>query len=196
MTLKEFLKSISYILASGFPARIYSIHNHSVVGFIINSKELIPENVYEYKYISMKIEANLIINGGEIVSKTIGIYSTTGNTEITGGTIDADNPLVVNSETTTVKGGTFEGASEAVYVNGTATVTIKGGFFTSDIPNYTVNKIDSVIDSATITITGGTYVNFNPSDNTADGEGTNYVSEGYTVTSEVKEDGTYYTVNS
>lgn len=70
MTLKEFLNSITDLLKQ-YPARIYSIHNHSVVGSIIRSKELIPENVYDYKYISMKIEENSRIRGNKVIVITI-----------------------------------------------------------------------------------------------------------------------------
>lgn len=70
MTLKEFLKSISSLL-EWYPARIYSIKNHSVIGSVINSKELIPENVYEYKYISMKIEENTRIKGSKVIVITV-----------------------------------------------------------------------------------------------------------------------------
>lgn len=55
MTLKEYLESITDFIDNNYRIRIYSIHNHSVVGHILNQKPLIPENVYCYKYISMKI---------------------------------------------------------------------------------------------------------------------------------------------
>ena len=59
---------------------------------------------------------------------------------------------------------------------------------------FTINKYDSS-SSAKITVTGGTFVNFNPADNTADGAGTNYVAEGYTVVSQAQADGDiWYTV--
>ena len=37
-------------------------------------------------------------------------------------------------------------------------------------------------------------MNFDPSNNSAEGAGTNFVADGYTVTSEVKGNDTYYTV--
>lgn len=56
MTLKEYLESITDFIEKNYRIRIYSIRNHSVVGHILNQKPLIPENVYGYRYISMKIE--------------------------------------------------------------------------------------------------------------------------------------------
>ena len=49
--------------------------------------------------------------------------------------------------------------------------------------------------SANVVIYGGTFVNFDPSNNASEGQGTNYVAEGYTVISETKENGDiWYTV--
>lgn len=56
MTLKEFLEKVSNLIKKNYAFRIYSIQNHSVVGTILHQKELIPENVYNYKFISMDIE--------------------------------------------------------------------------------------------------------------------------------------------
>ena len=70
MILKEFLNSISDLL-DRYPARIYSIRNHSVVGSIINSKELIPENVYGYKYLSIKLEENSRMKGKYVIVITV-----------------------------------------------------------------------------------------------------------------------------
>ena len=47
--------------------------------------------------------------------------------------------------------------------------------------------------TAKITVTGGTFENFNPADCAAEGEDTNFVANGYTVTFEGRQD-TWYTV--
>ncbi len=48
--------------------------------------------------------------------------------------------------------------------------------------------------TANIIVKGGTFVNFDPSNNLAEGEGTNFVADGYKVISEVHGEDTWYTV--
>ena len=61
---------------------------------------------------------------------------------------------------------------------------------------YLINCIDANYknDSAKVEIRGGTFVNFNPADNGAEGKGTNFVADGYKVTSEQHGSETWYTV--
>ena len=80
-----------------------------------------------------------------------------------------------------------EASNSAVYTKNGATAEIKGGTFSveteqtfNDVVNKTrflINEHDS--NRGTITITGGTYVDFNPADNLAEGEGTNFLADGY-----------------
>ena len=80
---------------------------------------------------------------------------------------------------------------------------VNGGFFqvTPDVDThdcrYTLNCIDGNYKngSAKIFVKGGTFVNFDPSNNTAEGAGTNFVADGYSVVSERKANGdVWYTV--
>lgn len=48
--------------------------------------------------------------------------------------------------------------------------------------------------TASIIVSGGTFVNFNPANCQAEGDGTNFVKDGYTVTSKGKGEDTLYTV--
>ena len=60
-----------------------------------------------------------------------------------------------------------------------------------------INCIDSAYKAGTakVIIKGGTFINFNPANCKAEGEGTNFVADGYKVTSETKANGdVYYTV--
>ena len=61
---------------------------------------------------------------------------------------------------------------------------------------YTLNCIDKNYKAGTanIIVKGGTYVNFDPSDNGAEGEHTNFVADGYKVVSEAHGADTWYTV--
>ena len=103
-----------------------------------------------------------------------------------------------------INGGSYYGAITAVQVQ-KGSLEINGGFFDmaptckAMVPNYSkyiVNCIDANYKNgtATISIKGGTFVNFDPSAN-PEGEGTSYVAEGYKVVSEAKENGdVWYTV--
>ena len=52
------LKFFNHEIEKGTPIRIYSKQNNSIVGAILDGKEFIPENVYEYKYLSAAFKPN------------------------------------------------------------------------------------------------------------------------------------------
>ncbi len=110
----------------------------------------------------------------------------------------------VNGGRVVINGGHFYGAVTAVQVQ-KGSLEINGGFFDmaptckAQFPHYAkfvVNCPDTPWKNgtATISIKGGTFVNFDPSAN-PEGEGTTYVAEGYKVVSAEQENGeTWYTV--
>lgn len=110
----------------------------------------------------------------------------------------------IRGGTVVIEGGCFYGAPTAVQVE-KGTLVINGGFFdlaptckeaVPEYAKYVVNCIDAAYknDSAQISIMGGTFVNFDPS-NDPEGTGTSYVADGYTVTSEKQANGDiWYTV--
>lgn len=87
----------------------------------------------------------------------------------------------------TIENGTFKGNVSAIYViEGSA--TINGGTFsikqldpTNKDYRFTLNCFDAnrKNGTATITVKGGTFNQFDPSNNLAEGENTNFVAEGY-----------------
>lgn len=100
-----------------------------------------------------------------------------------------------------INGGTYGAGGTAVQVQ-EGTVTINGGHFEAD-PfgepygyGFVLNCIDSAYKNGTakIVVKGGTFVNFDPSNCTAEGEGTNFVAPGYKVVSETHNDDIWYTV--
>ena len=104
----------------------------------------------------------------------------------------------VNGGKVIVNSGNYYGAMTAIQVQ-KGSLEINGGFFDmaptckAAVPHYAkyvVNCIDAAYENgtATISIKGGTFVNFNPSAN-PEGEGTSYVAEGYSVVSEAQENG-------
>ena len=114
----------------------------------------------------------------------------------------------VNGGNVVINGGTFYGAMSAVQVQ-KGTAYINGGFFDlaptikayntpeNAYERYLINCVDASYKNGTavIEIRGGTFVNYDPSNNAAEGEGTNFVADGYTVISEEQTNGDiWYTV--
>ena len=143
-----------------------------------------------WSLISARNGANLTISGN-------GTFKAKAN--------DAMAVDVQSGATLTIKNGTFIGNVDAVYVeNGTA--IIEGGFF--DIQQksngtgeaqyrFMLNCYDANYKNGTakIIVKGGTFVNFNPANNAAEGAGTNFVAEGYSVIKETQANGdVWYTV--
>ena len=95
----------------------------------------------------------------------------------------------------TINGGYYYGGGTAVQVQ-EGELTINGGIFAVEAfgepygYNFLLNCLDSAYKngSAKIIVKGGTFVNFNPADNGAEGEHTNFVADGYTVVSMKDED--------
>ena len=102
----------------------------------------------------------------------------------------------------TIESGTFIGNVHAVYVRD-GELTVNGGHFSvqqkysQEQPDeFVLNCYDANYKARTarITVTGGTFENFDPADCEAEGEDTNFVANGYTVTSEEIGENTWYTV--
>lgn len=156
---------------------------------------------------------------GKVLSNTTSIWDTVeetwsiisvqkdGDLTIIGnGKIDAlENDCyafdVFNGGHLVIENGVFIGNVSAVYVN-EGKAEIKGGEYsikqldpTHNDERFLLNLLDANHEAGTaeIVVTGGTFVKFNPEDNLAEGEGTNFVAEGYASTYN-KSDETY-TVN-
>jgi len=109
--------------------------------------------------------------------------------------------IVGEDITVTVNGGKYYGGGTIFNVE-KGTLIVNDGFFqvapdigTKDY-RYTLNCIDGNYKNGTakIIVKGGTYVNFDPSNNSAEGPGTNFVEDGYKVVSEAHGSDTWYTV--
>ena len=126
---------------------------------------------------------------------------------ITGGYYDGGNGgnnicvYAMDGATVTIQGGTFTVGSDAsragnsvVESNG-GNIVIEGGFFYT---NYNWNGFYYVLNQkndnpGTITVKGGTFVNYDPSQGD-DNLGGSFVADGYSVVSEKHGDDTWYTV--
>ena len=144
-------------------------------------------------------------NPNAIAVKAIG---SNADVTITGGTFDGGsggNNICVaaaNGAKVTIKGGTFTVGGDAngygnsvVYSQG-GNIIIEGGFFQTDYNwrgfYYVLNQQNN--NPGTITVKGGTFVNYDPSKGD-DNNGGNFVASGYKVTSETKANGdVWYTV--
>ena len=133
-----------------------------------------------------------------------------GNLTITGGTFAAkENDCFVidvrDGGYLTIEDGKFIGNVNAVYVE-KGTAMIEGGFFdiqqklSGSTPEAQYKTLLNCNDAnynagkAKIVVKGGTFVNFDPSNN-PEGEGTSFVADGYKVVSETQTNGdVWYTV--
>lgn len=146
-----------------------------------------------------------------IMSVQGGAQLTIVDSKGTGAIVAKENDSYVfdvrDGSTLNIEGGKFVGNISAVYVmQGTA--NIKGGHYSimqlSEPANggderFTLNCLDENYTAnprkANIVVTGGSFVNFNPANNLAEGENTNFVSAGYEIRSTTPVDGKYtYTV--
>lgn len=117
-----------------------------------------------------------------------GDLTVTGNGTVDGKTGDVFAFNVKNGGKLTIQNGTFAGSATAVQVD-KGQATINGGSFSvlpaenTDDERYLLNLIDAngADGSATITVYGGEFEKFNPSDNLAENPKKNFVAEGYKV---------------
>ena len=98
------------------------------------------------------------------------------------------------SNTVTINDGTYISNIVAVYV-WSGNLVINGGHFetTNEDTRYVINTYDQNKDRASITVNGGTFVNFNPAESPC-GEGEITLGEGCIVTEEVHGEDTWYIV--
>lgn len=73
---------------------------------------------------------------------------------------------------------------DLIYASGNAKVEINGGEFKCQTPKWTLNIKDKDRQTASIVVKGGKFHGFNPADCLTEGEGTNFVAEGYKVVEE------------
>ena len=124
-------------------------------------------------------------------------------TVINGGIVDGRGPvageggincyafIVGNDETAgelTITGGTYRGVTSAISITN-GVVNISGGTFQTGHDNegtdygatYLLNCVDAAYKNGTakFNITGGRFIGFNPENNAAEGEGTNFLSDNY-----------------
>lgn len=168
---------------------------------------IIDENA-ELNYISRSVpegeEGNAIqvVNGAQVIINNGSFdggqtpFGGAGNTAIWCKHVDAK--VTINGGTFTI-GGLAEGDTghiDLIYCSA-GTIEIKGGTFKgADDTVWLLNCKDASYKDGTakIIVTGGTFINFNPSNCISEGEATNFVAEDYVVISEIVDEDTIYTV--
>lgn len=145
---------------------------------------------------------NLIGNGSDGA-----IYAENGKVTLTGeglvhGTLGADKysmsvwardaHVVINDGLYTNETDGSERGTDLIYASGNSLIEINGGVFEAATPEWTLNvkDVDYKAGKANIVVKGGSFKNFDPANNNAEGANTNFVALGY---QSVKE-GDYYVV--
>ena len=152
---------------------------------IITPDDMGKNNV---NFCALIVDADTTINAGENGGIDTGVNGGYGINVRKGATV-------------TINGGYYYGGGTAVQVQ-EGTLVINGGTFACE-PfgdpygyNFLINCLDSAYENGTakVIINGGTFVNFDPSNCTAEGAHTNFVADGYKVVSEAHGADTWYTV--
>lgn len=158
----------------------------------LNAKIVTPDGMgnNNTNFCALIVDADTTINANE-------------NGGIDTGTNGGYGINVRNGATLTINGGNYYGGGTAVQVQ-KGTLIINGGTFAVEKYeneaygyNFLLNCVDSAYknDTAKIIVKGGTFVNFNPENCTAEGANTNFVAAGYHVVSAAQANGdVWYTV--
>ena len=157
----------------------------------LEKKIITPDNMGNNgtNFCALIVDADTTINAGENGGIDTGVNGGYGIN-------------VRNGATLTINGGYYYGGGTAVQVQ-KGTLIINGGTFACEPysnPTYGYNFLINCLDSAykngtaKVVIQGGTFINFDPSNCTAEGAGTNFVADGYKVVSEAHGADTWYTV--
>ena len=158
----------------------------------LEKKIITPDNMgnnTNSNFVALYVNADTTINAG----KDGGI-----DTGVNGGY----GINVNDGATLTINGGYYYGGGTAVQVQ-EGTLIINGGTFACEPYSnptygykYLINCIDAAYKDGTakISITGGTFINFDPSDSASENPNGNFVADGYKVVSEAHGTDTWYTV--
>lgn len=174
---------------------------------------VVTRNVTIKSHLNINKSVNLDLNGKTIFVDTAAADNGAGddaiwvrdNAEVTisgNGTIEfvsvgetyGSGIFATGNSKVTIESVNVVAGCEAVFAQAAAQVVINGGTYKSiEYPQFTLNLRDKnkkPTDTATITVYGGSYYKFNPANNAAEGEGTNFVAEGKTV----EQEGDWYIV--
>nr|MBO4517863.1 hypothetical protein [Clostridia bacterium] len=147
-----------------------------------NGDDIWNTETFKWSFISVQGGTLTIVGNGKMLTKEGDCYA-------------AD---VRDGANLVIESGEFIGNVHAVYVY-EGSLTVNGGKFSvqqvysaTKPYEFTLNVYDAnrINGTASITVNGGSYYKFNPANCAAEGEGTNFVADGYSVNLS----GDYYTV--
>ena len=160
-------------------------------------------NIPADKNVTINLNGKILTNKVDNTNTDVLTVAAGGTLIIDGeGTVEAvtgnDGYAVISDGTLIINGGTFKSGVDAngeanavIYARGNGKIYVNGGTFPNDSDSkFVLNKKDQDRATTVIEVTGGKFQNFNPGDNAAEGTGTNFLADGYTV----KKDGDYYEV--
>jgi hypothetical protein len=147
------------------------------------------ENIELTTFVEIKKSFTLDLNGKSINRANGTALYVNGEATVTiqgeGGSVSGSQAVYVNAGTVVIKGGNFHGynGGHAVYVQGTGKALIENGTFSSDEGqyHYVLNKYDADRETTSIVVRGGKFLNFDPSNNGAEGPNTNFCADGLTA---------------
>ena len=159
----------------------------------------LAENVELTQPLTIVNGANVVINlNGKTLKNNVNNEATDviiveqgGKLTINGeGTVEAvsgnDGYAVISSGEVVINGGTFKAgvdengeANAVVYARGNGKVYVNGGNFPNEANStFVLNKRDADRRTTVIEVRGGSFRNFDPANNAAEGNGTNFCAEG------------------
>ena len=151
---------------------------------------------------------SLTVNEGqEVKLLSAGIFDLYNNAQLTVvnngkifNTYDSELGLLFrtggNSQLTLKGNGEYVAGLTAAQAGDNSVITVNGGTFSAFATWNDAYWILNLIDNspATISVTAGTFVNYDPSKSQTENPAANFVAEGYTVTTSTEGENTIYTV--
>lgn len=143
----------------------------------LNGKRFVNESGTINNKSALIVRGKLTINGeGEVYCE-----GGTGNNSAI--MVDDNGELIINGGTYNVATDKYGKCNSTIYaISATCKIEINGGVFMNEEGSnghaFVLNQLDEITGNC-FSVKGGTFIGFNPADNSSDGAHTNYVAEGY-----------------
>lgn len=126
-----------------------------------------------------------VVKDGELTIEGKGTVNGVGNNKWNIGIFADGGQVIINDGTFTNVGAQDNGPDkdhfDLIYAKNGGSVVINGGTFICQTPAWTLNLHDGTRESSSIEVKGGSFKEFNPANNLAEGPNTNFVADGYKV---------------
>jgi hypothetical protein len=121
-----------------------------------------------------------VIKDGELTindssEQNTGVINGVGNNDYNIAIWADGGKVIINGGEFTNVGAVNDDHYDLIYVKNGGSIEINGGTFNSHTPAWTLNSHDSL--KGTITVSGGTFVGFDPRNNAAESNGTTFMAE-------------------